>query len=111
VSTSTTLQPESELLLAVVNATDAPGLASDHVAILRGLGYTQATATDGVVTSTTTAVYFADDLRVEAVRLAQQIGIDESDVRPRPSEPLTLNGVDADLAHRGGGSRAMSVAE
>ncbi len=97
VSASTTLVPESGLRLAVANATRAPGIATDHAAILRGIGYVDATAIDAATDSGTTSVYFSYGFRAEARRLAQQIGLDENVVQPRPTDSLTVDAIDADL--------------
>ncbi len=97
VSASTTLVPESALGVAVANGTDAPGIAAEHVAILNGLGYLDATASDALTVSATTSVYFADGFRSEARRLAQQVGLDENVVQPRPTDPLTVDAIDVDL--------------
>ena len=96
-STSTTLVPESGLRVAVVNATNAPGVAAENVATLSGLGYTDATATNAVTESTTTSVYFSDGFGAEGRRLARQIAVDEAAVQPQPRERLTLEDVEADL--------------
>lgn len=94
---STTLVPESGLRVAVANATNFPGIATEHVAILNGLGYVDATPTDATDTADATAVFFSDGFSSEALRLAQQLGLDENAVQPHPEGELTSDDVETDL--------------
>lgn len=91
------LAPESGLRLVVANATDEPGLAARTLAVLRTLGYSDSVPTDAVTPRTDTVIVHVDGRSGEAMRLATQLGLDPSNVRPRRSERLTVAQDDADL--------------
>jgi len=82
----------SAISLAVINATDVVGIASDRAASLELLGYTQASTGDTIPTQTTT-VYAASGFEREAARLLEDIEIGGTAILPIQLAPeITATG-------------------
>jgi hypothetical protein len=75
------LRARNEIVVAVANATNAPGLAGTTAAVLAALGYTEPAAINAA-NQLASAVYAPSGLEAEAGRLAVDAGLTEGDIAP-----------------------------
>jgi hypothetical protein len=81
----------------VANATSVARLAARTVEGLRRYGYIDLVATDAISKRPDTVIYYIDGRHREALRLATQLGLDPTRVRPRPALDLTVSGAAGDV--------------
>jgi len=81
----------SEIALAVLNGTDVTGLAGEKAAEAESLGYTGVVADNAPTSTDPSIVYFRQDQRAAAERVARDLEVDGV-------EPLPASGALADAA-------------
>ncbi len=80
------VQPAA-LIVVSVNGAGTAGLATRVRDELRDFGYDSARATDGTTLVDTTIVYYFPGLELEAVRVAEDLGLEFADVAPIEGAP------------------------
>lgn len=90
VTTTTVADPAvqpAELVVVSANGAGTAGLATRVRDELRDFGYDSARATDGTTLVDKTIVYYFPGLELEAVRVAEDLGLEFADVAPIEGAP------------------------
>lgn len=82
------------IAVVVANGAAVGGAAGRTTAQLIALGYTDASATDGVVIVDSTIIYFADPFFLEAVRMTGELGLPAESVASIAEAPPVLGGIE-----------------